>query len=47
MAPSGCDLDDLIGTLQHMLDDARAYEPVVFDELRPVMEIKRRGMMRR
>jgi hypothetical protein len=42
MTPSGCDLDDLIGALQHMLDDARAYEPVAFDELRPGMQIKRR-----
>ncbi len=43
MTPTGYDLGELIDDLRHMLDDACAYEPVAFDELRLAMEIRRRG----
>jgi hypothetical protein len=40
MRPMGESLEDLIGDLQHVLDDARAYEPVRFEDLRPGSELR-------
>lgn len=40
MTPQGETIEELQGDLQHMLDDAKRWQPVNFDDLKPGMKLE-------